>query len=172
MRRGFRYFLQSPRTPIMPARLPPIHPFEKLLVGLVALHLCFLPWALGATHFWSEEISLAFSILGFLLALLPRSDRPGAPSLPAVLARCSLPALHSHPGAESRMAVHEKRLVLVDCPRPAPRVAAPRHCRAPCHSEPMAESCALNLGLADGLRHLDGLHAPSEHSGFVRVACS
>jgi hypothetical protein len=40
------------------------------------LHLCFLPWALGTMHAWSQLTSLAFSIIGFILAAWPRAE-PG-----------------------------------------------------------------------------------------------
>jgi O-antigen ligase len=41
-------------------------------VGLTALHLAFLPWALGAVHPWSQLVSLGLSTVGFILALWPR----------------------------------------------------------------------------------------------------
>jgi hypothetical protein len=45
-------------------------------VGVTALNLCFLPWALGAMHPWSQLSSLALSAAGFSLALLPRAWVP------------------------------------------------------------------------------------------------
>jgi len=51
----------------------PLHPLEKALLAVVALHLCFLPWALGTMHAWSQATSLAFSVLGLGLALISRT---------------------------------------------------------------------------------------------------
>ena len=56
-----------------PGRRVPIHPRERLLVGTVAVHLVFLPWALGTVHVWSQFVSLGLSSLSFIFALLPRS---------------------------------------------------------------------------------------------------
>ena len=54
---------------------PPLHPLEKWLVIVTSLHLCLLPWALGTMHVWSQCLSLALSLAGFVLALIPRSYR-------------------------------------------------------------------------------------------------
>jgi hypothetical protein len=54
---------------------PPFHPLEAALIGVTAAHLCFLPWALGSMHRWSQLASLGFSITGFVLSLLPRAGR-------------------------------------------------------------------------------------------------
>lgn len=51
----------------------PLHPLEKTVLGVVAIHLCFLPWALGTMHVWSQVTSLVISSLGFLVALVPRN---------------------------------------------------------------------------------------------------
>jgi O-antigen ligase len=51
---------------------PPLHPLEIALLCTLAVHLCFLPWALGTMHLWSQTLSLALSLLEFALALLPR----------------------------------------------------------------------------------------------------
>ena len=56
------------------SRRPPVHPLESALVGVTALHLCFLPWALGAMHPWSQLTSLGFAIVSFILAALPRNN--------------------------------------------------------------------------------------------------
>jgi O-antigen ligase len=56
-----------------PTRRVGIHPLEKLLLTVVALHLIFLPWALGTQHFWSQLVSLVLSSLSFIIALLPRN---------------------------------------------------------------------------------------------------
>jgi uncharacterized membrane protein len=50
----------------------PLHPLEKAVVAAVTLHLCFLPWALGTMHAWSQVTSLVLAALGFMLALSPR----------------------------------------------------------------------------------------------------
>jgi hypothetical protein len=47
---------------------------EIALVGVTALHLCFLPWALGTMHVWSQLTSLGFSVVGFILAVIPRTE--------------------------------------------------------------------------------------------------
>lgn len=52
---------------------PPLHPLEKAVLTVVALHLCFLPWALGAMHAWSQLASLSLSLFAFVLALIPRT---------------------------------------------------------------------------------------------------
>ena len=51
----------------------PLHPREKAVLISVAVHLCFLPWALGTMHVWSQLTSLGLATFGFLLALLPRT---------------------------------------------------------------------------------------------------
>ena len=50
----------------------PLHPLEKTLLGVLSVHLCFLPWALGDMHAWSEWISLGLGLIGMGLALAPR----------------------------------------------------------------------------------------------------
>ncbi len=59
---------------------PPLPPLEVALVGVTALHLCFLPWALGTMHLWSQITSGGLAFVGFVLSVLPRT---GAGSLPA-----------------------------------------------------------------------------------------
>jgi len=39
---------------------------------VVAVHLCFLPWALGTMHVWSQSVSLALAAFSFSVALWPR----------------------------------------------------------------------------------------------------
>lgn len=51
---------------------PKLHPAEQILLGIITLHLCFLPWALGAMRVWSQETSGALAIAGFVVALWPR----------------------------------------------------------------------------------------------------
>jgi hypothetical protein len=62
----------------------PLHPLEKAVLAAVAIHLCFLPWALGTMHPWSQVTSLVLSATGLILALIPRNYSPelsGAPAL-------------------------------------------------------------------------------------------
>lgn len=61
----------------------PLHPLERALVAVVALHLCFLPWALGTMHVWSQVTSLGLSCVGILLALVPRNYTPDLSGGPA-----------------------------------------------------------------------------------------
>lgn len=49
-----------------------IHPVEKLLLWVVAAHLIFLPWAIGAMRQWSQWTSLGFAVVCFAIALIPR----------------------------------------------------------------------------------------------------
>jgi O-antigen ligase len=51
-----------------------LHPLEVALVGVTATHLCFLPWALGTVHGWSQVSSLGFALIGFSLAAWPRGS--------------------------------------------------------------------------------------------------
>ncbi len=53
-----------------PARL---HPLEITLVGLSGAHLCFLPWALGTMHVWSQVLSFLLAGTCFAIALVPRT---------------------------------------------------------------------------------------------------
>ena len=50
----------------------PVHPLEKALLAVVAIHLVFLPWALGTMHVWSQSVSFGLSVLSFGLALRTR----------------------------------------------------------------------------------------------------
>ncbi|MBK8476801.1 MAG: hypothetical protein IPL39_10975 [Opitutaceae bacterium] len=50
---------------------PELHPQEKWVLALVTLHLCFLPWALGTMHLWSQCVSLGLALVGFIVALQP-----------------------------------------------------------------------------------------------------
>ena len=73
---------QADCTP-SPARTaaPEIGPTEResAVTAISVLHLCFLPWALGTMHGWSQLISLALSALAFALAAWPDSrSRPAA----------------------------------------------------------------------------------------------
>ena len=50
-----------------------VHPGESAVVALVALHLVFLPWALGSMWPWAQFISLGLATLGFAASLIPRN---------------------------------------------------------------------------------------------------
>ena len=50
-----------------------LHPKEKWTLFWVTLHLCFLPWALGTMHLWSQCVSLALAVVGFVVAAQPRN---------------------------------------------------------------------------------------------------
>jgi len=50
-----------------------IHPLEKAALWVITAHLIFLPWALGTMHPWSQVISCGLSVIGFMLALIPRN---------------------------------------------------------------------------------------------------
>ena len=153
----------------MSASPPHLHAFEKLLLGAVAAHLCFLPWALGTMHLWSEEISLGFSVASFALAILPRQGRPRLLRFP-ILARRRLLALHPNPSPEPRVAVREKRLVLVDRARPTCCLVAARRHRAPCRCQSLAQPHPLGLSLAHCLRHLDRFYPPPKRAHSVWAA--
>ena len=62
---------------------PALHVQEKWTLFWVALHLCFLPWALGTMHLWSQCTSLALAVIGFWVAARPRrfteTDDSGKP---------------------------------------------------------------------------------------------
>jgi O-antigen ligase len=53
-----------------------LHPQEKWVLGLLTLHLCFLPWALGTMHLWSQCVSLVLALAGFIAAAQPRTYDP------------------------------------------------------------------------------------------------
>lgn len=43
------------------------------MLAWVTLHLCFLPWALGTMHLWSQCVSLGLAVVGFVVAARPRT---------------------------------------------------------------------------------------------------
>jgi O-antigen ligase len=49
---------------------PAIHWREKILLVLLSLHLGFLPWALGAMHLWSQQLSVTMAGVAFLWAVV------------------------------------------------------------------------------------------------------
>jgi O-antigen ligase len=55
---------------------PPLHTLEKAVLIAVIVHVGFLPWALGTMHTWSQFTSLGLALIGFALALLPRTYDP------------------------------------------------------------------------------------------------
>ena len=55
-----------------PSQRSPLHPQEKGLLVVLGIHLCFLPWALGTMHVWSQLVSLSLGVIGLVLALRPR----------------------------------------------------------------------------------------------------
>ena len=52
---------------------PPLAGRERALLGVTATHLCFLPWALGTMHPWSQFTSLGLALTGAGIVLLPRA---------------------------------------------------------------------------------------------------
>lgn len=52
---------------------PPLHPQERWFLAIVLLQLVFLPWAFGTMHVWSQATALGLSVLGFVVALWPRT---------------------------------------------------------------------------------------------------
>ncbi len=75
---------------------PPLHPLERTFLGLVCVHLVFLPWAFGTMHVWSQFTALAFGVLGLGVALLPRRYEPD---------QHSLTARSQEPGARSQVMI-------------------------------------------------------------------
>ncbi len=47
----------------------PLPSGDKRVLFLLSLHLCFLPWALGTMHAWSQLTSLCLAGIGFVTAL-------------------------------------------------------------------------------------------------------
>jgi len=52
-----------------------LHPLETALIIITGLLLCFMPWALGTMHVWSQFVSLGLASLVFLVALSNRHYR-------------------------------------------------------------------------------------------------
>jgi hypothetical protein len=50
-----------------------VHAAELRVLWVVSAHLVFLPWALGGMRTWAHWPSLALSLLGLVLALIPRN---------------------------------------------------------------------------------------------------
>ncbi len=51
---------------------PSLHPMETILIVLAGTLLCFMPWALGTMHVWSQFVSLGFACLAFAVAVTNR----------------------------------------------------------------------------------------------------
>ena len=51
------------------------------MLSITALHLAFLPWALGTMHPWSQLTSLGLAVAGFAVASLPRARQWSAARL-------------------------------------------------------------------------------------------
>ncbi|MEZ0218598.1 MAG: O-antigen ligase family protein [Rariglobus sp.] len=49
-----------------------LHPLETALLIISAALLCFMPWALGTMHVWSQFISLALASTAFAVAIINR----------------------------------------------------------------------------------------------------
>ena len=49
-----------------------LHPLEQAILVIVGVHLCFMPWALGTMHVWSQFISLGLAVAGLGVALVNR----------------------------------------------------------------------------------------------------
>lgn len=75
------------------AKSPPLSPFEKLLVAVTCMHLCILPWALGAMHSTTQFVSLGFSVVGISITFFrwDRPDRPYSGTRPGVALRAFPP---------------------------------------------------------------------------------
>lgn len=52
---------------------PPLHPQERWFLAIVLVQLVFMPWAFGTMHVWSQITALGLSVLGFTVALWPRT---------------------------------------------------------------------------------------------------
>ena len=52
-----------------------LHPLETTLLTISAVLLCFMPWALGTMHVWSQFVTLALSALAFVISLINRNYR-------------------------------------------------------------------------------------------------
>lgn len=52
-----------------------LHPLENTLIVIAGSLLCFMPWALGTMHVWSQFISLGLAALAFVVAIPNRHYR-------------------------------------------------------------------------------------------------
>ncbi len=51
---------------------PPLHPLERLFLGIALTQLIFMPWAFGTMHVWSQLVSLGLAAAGFVVAMRSR----------------------------------------------------------------------------------------------------
>lgn len=49
-----------------------LHPLETALLVIVGALLCFMPWALGTMHVWSQWVSLGLAVAAFGVAIINR----------------------------------------------------------------------------------------------------
>lgn len=49
-----------------------LHPLETALLAIVGTLLCFMPWALGTMHVWSQFVGLGLAAAAFAVALVNR----------------------------------------------------------------------------------------------------
>jgi O-antigen ligase len=52
-----------------------LHPLETGLVIIAGVLLCFMPWAHGTMHVWSQFVALGFTAVAFILSLINRHYR-------------------------------------------------------------------------------------------------
>src|SRR5262249_2930567 len=67
-RRAVRPGHRHARTPLPDA--------ERRFLAILGVHLCFLPWALGTMHPWSQWTSLALAAVGFAFAIASANAAP------------------------------------------------------------------------------------------------
>ena len=80
-------FASSAYTAGGATRISPLRGNQAILVALVAIHLCLLPWALGGMHAWTQVSSLALSVVTFTLAIAGPRDSEDGPGTPHRLLR-------------------------------------------------------------------------------------
>lgn len=66
-------FKDARMHPLAAVGSPAVHRYEVSLGALVAVNVCFLPWAFGGVDVWAQWISLALASAALTVALLPRS---------------------------------------------------------------------------------------------------
>ena len=81
-----------------PGRRTPLHPQEAGLLVILCTHLCFLPWALGTMHVWSQLVSLVLGAIGLGVALRPRVYSEGLAEGPTPYRLTMWPRLVRFPG--------------------------------------------------------------------------
>jgi O-antigen ligase len=82
----------------------PLPTGDKRVLCILVVHLCFLPWALGTMHAWSQITSLALAVLGFVAALWATPRRARSEELSVGSERPALTALpFAQPGPLGRL---------------------------------------------------------------------